>query len=75
MSEHATFERLLAACFTVWLRATPEDHMQRVIAQGDMWPMAENRESMADLRRILSVREPLYAKADVAVQSRRTYFG
>jgi XRE family aerobic/anaerobic benzoate catabolism transcriptional regulator len=69
VSEHATFERLLAACFTVWLRATPEDHMQRVIAQGDMRPMAENRESMADLRRILSVREPLYGEADVAVDT------
>jgi XRE family aerobic/anaerobic benzoate catabolism transcriptional regulator len=69
VSEHATFERLLAACFTVWLRATPEDHMQRVIAQGDMRPMAENRESMADLRRILSVREPLYNEADIAVDT------
>jgi len=69
VSEHATFERLLTACFTVWLRATPEDHMQRVIAQGDMRPMAENRESMADLRRILSVREPLYNEADIAVDT------
>ncbi len=69
VSEHATFERLLAACFTVWLRATPEDHMQRVIAQGDMRPMAENRESMADLRRILSVREPMYNEADIAVDT------
>jgi XRE family aerobic/anaerobic benzoate catabolism transcriptional regulator len=69
VSEHATFERLLAACFTVWLRATPADHMQRVIAQGDMRPMAENRESMADLRRILSVREPLYNEADIAVDT------
>ena len=59
VSEPATFERLLTMCFTVWLRATPEDHMQRVIAQGDMRPMADNRESMSDLKRILEVREPL----------------
>lgn len=69
VSEHATFERLLTACFTVWLRAPAEDHMQRLIAQGDMRPMAENRESMADLRKILSVREPLYSEADVAVDT------
>jgi XRE family aerobic/anaerobic benzoate catabolism transcriptional regulator len=69
VSEHATFERLLAACFTVWLRATPEDHMQRVIAQGDMRPISENRESMADLRRILSMREPLYSEADLAIDT------
>ena len=69
VSEPATFERLLTMCFTVWLRATPEEHMQRVIAQGDMRPMADNRESMSDLRRILEVREPLYHKADVKIDT------
>ena len=69
VSEPATFERLLTMCFTVWLRATPEEHMQRVIAQGDMRPMADNRESMSDLQRILEVREPLYRKADVAIDT------
>ena len=57
VSEPATFERLLTTCYTVWLRATPEDHMQRVVAQGDMRPMADNRESMEDLQRILEARE------------------
>ncbi len=69
VSEPATFERLLTMCFTVWLRATPEQHMQRVIAQGDMRPMADNRESMSDLKRILEVREPLYRKADVTIDT------
>ena len=69
VSEPATFERLLTMCFTVWLKATPEEHMQRVIAQGDMRPMADNRESMSDLERILEVREPLYRKADLAVDT------
>jgi XRE family transcriptional regulator, aerobic/anaerobic benzoate catabolism transcriptional regulator len=69
VSEPATFERLLTMCFTVWLRATPEEHMQRVIAQGDMRPMADNRESMSDLRRILDVREPLYRKADAIIST------
>jgi len=69
VSEPATFERLLTMCFTVWLRATPEDHMQRVIAQGDMRPMADNREAMTDLLRILEVREPLYARAEVTVET------
>jgi XRE family aerobic/anaerobic benzoate catabolism transcriptional regulator len=69
VSEPATFERLLTMCFTIWLRATPEEHMQRVIAQGDMRPMADNRESMSDLKRILEVREPLYRKADMAIDT------
>ena len=72
VSEPATFERLLTMCFTVWLRATPEEHMQRVIAQGDMRPMADNRESMSDLRRILEVREPLYRKADLTIETSGT---
>ncbi len=71
VSEPATFEHLLTMCFTVWLRATPEEHMQRVIAQGDMRPMADNREAMSDLRRILEVREPLYRKADVTIETSR----
>jgi XRE family aerobic/anaerobic benzoate catabolism transcriptional regulator len=69
VSEPATFERLLTTCYTVWLKAAPEDHMQRVVAQGDMRPMADNRESMEDLQRILAVREPLYSKADVAIDT------
>jgi XRE family aerobic/anaerobic benzoate catabolism transcriptional regulator len=62
--ESATYDLLLAHCFTVWLKARPEEHMQRVIAQGDMRPMADSPEAMADLKRILSAREPQYRKAD-----------
>ncbi len=69
VSEPATFERLLAACYTVWLRAAPMEHMQRVVAQGDMRPMAGNRESMADLQRILAGREPMYRRADAVVDT------
>ena len=64
VSEPSTFERLLAACYTIWLKAAPAEHMERVVAQGDMRPMAGNRESMADLQRILAGREPLYRRAD-----------
>lgn len=69
VSEPGTFDRLLTDCFTVWLRATPEDHMQRVIAQGDRRPMADNREAMSDLQRILAGREKLYGQADVTLET------
>jgi XRE family aerobic/anaerobic benzoate catabolism transcriptional regulator len=69
VSEPATFERLLAACYTVWLHASPSEHMERVVAQGDMRPMAGNRESMADLQRILAGRTALYQRADADVQT------
>ncbi len=67
VSEPLTFERVLATCFTVWLTAAPAEHMERVIAQGDMRPMAGNREAMNDLRRILAGREALYRRADVEI--------
>jgi XRE family aerobic/anaerobic benzoate catabolism transcriptional regulator len=69
VAEAATFERLLTQCFTVWLKASPEEHMNRVQAQGDLRPMADNKEAMADLRRILAARNPLYARADATVDT------
>ena len=69
VTEPATFDLLLAACFTVWLTAAPEEHMGRVVAQGDYRPMAENDEAMDDLRRILASRNALYAKADATVDT------
>ena len=69
VSEPGTFELLLSSCMVVWLRATPEEHMQRVIAQGDMRPIADNRDAMADLRRILAEREALYCKADIQFET------
>jgi XRE family aerobic/anaerobic benzoate catabolism transcriptional regulator len=69
VSEPGTFDLLLSTCYTVWLKASPEEHMARVVAQGDMRPMADNAESMADLRRILAGRTALYAKADATVET------
>jgi XRE family aerobic/anaerobic benzoate catabolism transcriptional regulator len=71
VSEPATFERLLTMCYTVWLHASPEDHMRRVVEQGDMRPMADNRQSMEDLQRILEAREPFYSKADLCLDTSR----
>ena len=69
VSDAATFNRLLDGCTTVWLQATPDEHMSRVLAQGDYRPMAGNAEAMDDLRRILAGRSPFYAKADTAVST------
>ena len=66
VAEPATFDTLLGHCTTVWLQASPEEHMARVAAQGDTRPMAQSREAMADLRRILAGRAAFYAKADAA---------
>jgi XRE family transcriptional regulator, aerobic/anaerobic benzoate catabolism transcriptional regulator len=69
VNEPETFSRLRSACYTVWLKAKPEEHMQRVIAQGDKRPMAGSQWAMADLRKILTGREPMYEKADASVDT------
>lgn len=69
VSDAATFNQLLSHTTTVWLRATPEDHMKRVIAQGDMRPMAANPEAMEDLKSILAGRNAFYAKADLTLDT------
>jgi XRE family transcriptional regulator, aerobic/anaerobic benzoate catabolism transcriptional regulator len=69
VSEPGTYELLLSSCFTVWLKAAPEEHMARVIAQGDTRPMAGNDQAMEDLRRILEGRATLYRQADAVVDT------
>jgi XRE family aerobic/anaerobic benzoate catabolism transcriptional regulator len=69
VSEPATYELLLQACHTVWIRTSPEEHMARVIRQGDLRPMAASDEAMEDLRRMLAEREPLYGRADSTIDT------
>ena len=69
VSDAATFNLLLAHCTTVWLQAEPEDHMKRVLAQGDLRPMAASREAMEDLKGILAGRAAFYSKADYTVNT------
>lgn len=69
VSEPATFDVLLSSCYTIWLRASPEEHMARVIAQGDYRPMKGSQEAMDDLKRILSGRIGLYSKADAVIDT------
>lgn len=69
VSEASTYERLLGSCVTIWLRANPDDHMNRVIAQGDQRPMAGAPRAMDDLKRILIEREGLCEQADYSVNT------
>lgn len=64
-----TFARLRETCRTVWLRAEPEEHYQRVLDQGDRRPMANHPRAMAELRSILAQREPLYAQCEIEVET------
>lgn len=69
VADDETYAILLRDSFTVWLQTSPEEHMSRVVNQGDMRPMAGNREAMQDLKQILASRSPLYEKAHAKMNS------
>jgi XRE family transcriptional regulator, aerobic/anaerobic benzoate catabolism transcriptional regulator len=69
VSERETFDYLLAHCYTVWIKAQPEEYMRRVMAQGDFRVMAGSDHALEDLRRILEAREPLYRQADMELDT------
>lgn len=62
-----TFERLRRACHTVWLRAEPEEHLARVLAQGDRRPVEGRPRALEELRGLLERREPMYAACDLTL--------
>src|SRR5437588_3023806 len=69
--DRESWRLLQRRCRTVWLQATPDDHWQRVLAQGDERPSAASPQARDELRALLKAREPLYAQADVAVDTSR----
>jgi len=69
VADPSTFNYLLRYYHTVWLKATPEEHMARVRAQGDLRPMAGNPAAMEELRSILTSREALYARASAQLST------
>jgi XRE family aerobic/anaerobic benzoate catabolism transcriptional regulator len=69
VADPETYSLLLRRSHTVWIKAQPEDHMSRVMAQGDFRPMAQNRGAMADLVAILEARRADYARANAEVDT------
>lgn len=69
VSDPTNFALLRSRCLTVWLHANAEDHWNRVVAQGDQRPMAENPHAFAELRTLLAARDKLYAQADHTIET------
>jgi XRE family transcriptional regulator, aerobic/anaerobic benzoate catabolism transcriptional regulator len=69
VSDLGSFNLLLRRCTTIWLMADPKDHMSRVMAQGDLRPMAASREAMDDLKSIVLSRAAFYSKAHMRVDT------
>ncbi len=70
-----TYRLLLDSCHTVWLKAKAEEHMNRVIAQGDMRPFAGKAQGqgratlLEEIRRLLADRDRLYSRADLTIET------
>jgi len=69
VSNPETYSLLLRRTHSVWVSAQPEEHMSRVMKQGDFRPMARNREAMADLHAILDARRVDYARAEATLDT------
>jgi XRE family aerobic/anaerobic benzoate catabolism transcriptional regulator len=71
VTDPGSFKLLQKRCRTVWLQATPEDHWQRVLEQGDVRPGAASPHAQDELRALLRSREPLYSQAELSVDTSR----
>ena len=69
VTDREAFKLLMKRSRTVWLQATPEDHWKRVLEQGDVRPGAASPHAQEELRALLKSREPLYAQAELAVDT------
>jgi XRE family aerobic/anaerobic benzoate catabolism transcriptional regulator len=71
VNDKETYKLLRRRAVTVWLKARPEDHWNRVIQQGDQRPMAQHPHAMSELRALLAARERLYAEAEHVIDTSR----
>lgn len=71
VADPVTFDRLMTAFFSIWVRARPEVCLQRVRDQGEAYPLmgSEPRTSLEELQQILTAREPLYARARTSIET------
>jgi XRE family aerobic/anaerobic benzoate catabolism transcriptional regulator len=69
VTDPGTYKMLLERCTCVWLKASPEEHMARVIAQGDMRPFKGRSAALEEIRTLLADRERLYRRADLVLDT------
>ena len=69
VTDPSSYELLLERCFCVWLKASPQEHMARVIAQGDMRPFKGRSAALEEIRKLLADRDRLYARAPLALDT------
>jgi XRE family aerobic/anaerobic benzoate catabolism transcriptional regulator len=75
VTDAETWGLLRSRARTIWLKATPKDHWERVVAQGDVRPMRGRPRAMNELRQLLAARKALYAEADVTLDTSSSSLG
>ena len=69
VTDPSTYQLLLDRCQCVWLKASPEEHMSRVIAQGDMRPFKGRSAALGEIKKLLEDRDKLYARAAFTIDT------
>ena len=69
MTDAGTYKLLRDRCLCVWLKASPEEHMARVIAQGDMRPFKGRSAALDEIKKLLEDRNRLYSRANATVDT------
>jgi len=69
VTDHETWGLLRSRARTIWLKATPREHWDRVVAQGDVRPMRGRPKAMNELKQLLASRTPLYEQAHTTIDT------
>src|SRR5512134_1903440 len=69
VNDPGTYKLLLERCTCIWLKASPEEHMARVIAQGDMRPFKGRSAALEEIKKLLEDRNRLYSRADATIDT------
>ena len=69
MTDPSTYELLLERCRTVWLKASPQEHMSRVLAQGDTRPFKGRSAALDEIRKLLADRDRLYGRTAAVIDT------
>jgi XRE family aerobic/anaerobic benzoate catabolism transcriptional regulator len=69
VTDPGSYDLLLGSCRCVWLKAAPEEHMSRVIAQGDMRPFKGRSAALGEIKKLLADRDQLYARASATIDT------
>ncbi len=69
VTDPGTYELLLERCRCIWLKASAQEHMARVLAQGDTRPFKGRSAALDEIRKLLADRDRLYSRAGTVIDT------